>query len=285
MKGRRVIPIPEGPELKHSRDSLREILLEKRLRKVEVVGGRYLKKSIDGMEEFVSEATAPPPTIDSVDVKGKFMWWSVGEWKLFCTYGMSGQWTRAAVDKNTAVSIWVDNADGSNLFRINFRDPRRFGTLKFVKNNSELQKKLDSLGPDVLDDTPMTPEIFAERLLIKPRRTIAEALMDQSCVSGVGNYLKAEILYRAKVSPHRKIIDMNAQEIYSLWQNSIDAARESYADHGASIRTYRTVENTAGRGQFYFRAYSKKKCPENHDITSEDTNDGRTSWWCPECQK
>jgi DNA-formamidopyrimidine glycosylase len=284
QKERRVAQIPEGPELKHSRDRLRELLAGKRFRKLEIVGGRYAKKAIEGMSDFVLETNGKSPTIDSVDVKGKFMWWVVGEWKLFCTYGMSGQWTRAAVDKNTAVSIWVDDSDGSNLFRINFRDPRRFGTLKFVKNDRELQKKLDSLGPDILSDTPMTSEIFAKSLLIKPNRTIAEALMDQSCVSGVGNYLKAETLYRSRISPHRRVIDMSAKEIYSLWQNTIDSAKESYLDHGASIRTYKTVEDTAGRGQFYFRVYSKKKCPENHDVVSEDTKDGRTSWWCPNCQ-
>lgn len=276
--------MPEGPELKHSRDRLRELLLKKRFRKIEVVGGRYLKKPIEGMQEFMSETSTQKYSIDSIDTHGKFMWWTMGPWRMWCTYGMSGQWTRAAADKNTSVSVWTDDASGNSLSVVNFRDPRRFGTLKFTKDDAEHKKKLSTLGPDVLDDPPMTPGIFAERILIKPTRTISEALMDQSCVSGVGNYLKAEALYRAGVSPHRVVIDLKPEEIEKLWAEVVLSANESYADHGASIRTYRTVEDTAGRGQFYFRIYSRKECPSGHQVLREETLDGRTSWWCAMCQ-
>lgn len=271
--------MPEGPEIRHSRDKLREIILGKTIVKFSATQtGRYKSKLPEGMNDIVSDL---PLRVESIDVKGKFMWWTLSseskKWYMWSTYGMSGQWTKKQ-KPHTCFTIDFNNDS------IHFVDPRHFGTIRFTNDDKVHAKKLDSLGPDILSDTPMTPEIFAKSLLIKPNRTIAEALMDQSCVSGVGNYLKAETLYRSRISPHRKVIDMCAKEIYSLWQNTIDSAKESYLDHGASIRTYKTVEDTAGRGQFYFRVYSKKKCPENHDVVSEDTKDGRTSWWCPNCQ-
>lgn len=229
--------------------------------------------------------------VEAVDVKGKFMWWTLRAqdktWYAWCTYGMSGQWSRTA-GKHVAFIV-EHNASGklisSDQQKLFFNDQRRFGTIKFVSDLKAHQKKLASRGPDVLEDPPMDPELFAKRILLKPHRTISEALMDQSCVSGIGNYLKAESLYRAGVSPHRCVTDMTAEEIEKLWSEVILCCRESYADQGASIRTYKTVDGDQGKAQFFFRAYNQKECPWGHKVTREETKDGRTSWWCAVCQK
>jgi DNA-formamidopyrimidine glycosylase len=272
--------MPEGPELKHSRDVLRNIVVGKSIVSMSPTqSGRYAKKNPDGFEDIVNDL---PLNIEAVDVKGKFMWWTLKgsdkTWYLWSTYGMSGQWSRSP-GKHTA---FVVEYVGGHLY---FNDQRRFGTIKFVHRQNEHDKKLKSLGPDVLEDPPMLPELFAERILVKPSRTIAEALMDQSCVSGIGNYLKAEVLHRARVSPHRVVTDLTSEEIQELWAEAILSCRESYSDHGASIRTYRTVEDNKGKAQFYFRVYNQKKCALGHDVHREETADGRTSWWCQTCQK
>ena len=166
-----------------------------------------------------------------------------------------------------------------------FVDPRHFGTIKFTSDPKEHAAKLRSLGPDVLEDPPLTPELFAERILMKPHRTISEALMDQRCVSGIGNYLKAECLYRSGISPIRVVVHLEPAEIEKLWAEVILASRESYSDQGASIRTYKTVDDSNGSGQFQFRVYGKKQCPSGHTTRRDETPDGRASWWCPQCQK
>lgn len=60
--------------------------------------------------------------------------------------------------------------------------------------------------------------------------------------------------------------------------------RISYADHGASIRTYKTVDEEKGNAQFFFRVYGLKQCAAGHPVRREETKDGRTSWWCNLCQ-
>jgi formamidopyrimidine-DNA glycosylase len=281
--------MPEGPELKHSRDVLRKLILGKFVtRLITAADGRYKNKKPIGMELVMSNL---PLKITSVDVKGKFMWWTFEghdkTWYMFSTYGMSGQWSSYSGRHVGFIIEFNDSgqlraADQQKLF---FNDQRRFGTIKFISNQQDLTSKLKSLGPDILDDSPMTSEIFAERILKKPNRTISEALMDQSCVSGVGNYLKAEALHRSGVSPLRIVTDLQSSEIVKLHEELLAAAGESYDDHGASIRTYRTVEGNKGQAQFYFRVYNQKKCTFDHDVHREETADGRTSWWCPTCQK
>lgn len=271
--------MPEGPEIRHSRDVLRNIA-----RGQTIVGfatteaGRYKSKKPDGFAEVTGDL---PLKIVDIDCKGKFMWWTLQgttkTWYMWSTYGMSGQWTTKDKDH----TCFIVDCGTKKLF---FVDPRHFGTIKFTADPQEHKNKLRSLGPDVLEDPPLTPELFAERILLKPHRTISESLMDQRCISGVGNYLKAEALYRAGISPHRPVIGMEPEEIEKLWSQVVLACRESYADHGASIRTYRTVDDESGSSQFHFRVYNRKECPQGHEVHREETPDGRTSWWCRTCQ-
>jgi formamidopyrimidine-DNA glycosylase len=166
---------------------------------------------------------------------------------------------------------------------VHFNDIRHFGTLKFVNDPKAHKKKLATLGEDVFSDE-LTPELFATNVLKKPGRTIAEALMDQTVVAGCGNYIKAECLYRSGISPWRNVVDITADEYTRLCKDLKDVSAESYASQGASIRTYRTVDDTKGTTQFDFQIYSMKHCPKGHEVVSETTPEGRTSWWCHICQ-
>lgn len=272
--------MPEGPELRHSRDLLREILLNKRVRKFEVAGGRYIKKPVEGLSGFLRDNEANSYVIESIDTKGKFMWWKMGPWRLWCTYGMSGQWTTTPPDRNTAVIL----SYGDDPKSIGFHDVRRFGTLKFVKDEREHRKKLESLGPDVLGDDVLPPEIFAKRMLSKPNRTICEALMDQSVVAGIGNYLRAELLFSCGIDPWRNVTDISSQEYVRLCEESARISRQSYSSQGASIKTYRDVNGSTGTSQFSFKVYARSKCPKGHEINNERDGGGRMVHWCPQCQ-
>lgn len=274
--------MPEAPELANSRDYLRKILVGKRFRSFDVVGGRFKKKPPENFEKFLDELRQAPLVISSVDTKGKFMWWTIGQWFMWCTYGMSGQWTQKKSD-HIGVTAWVDDPDGKNLSCVHFRDPRRFGTIKFVHDKKAHEKKLLSLGPDMLGNPPSSG-IFAKCLMKKPNRTIVEALMDQSCVSGIGNYIKAEAIYRAGIAPNRHVDSLSVDDIEKIRLAAIAVCDESYRSRGASIRTYRDPNGDTGEMQFFMRAYGQKTCPLGHDIIRQDTPDGRTTHWCPQCQ-
>jgi DNA-formamidopyrimidine glycosylase len=276
--------IPEGPELRHSRDVINSI-----------IGGHWITDFTLGStsrfaknppESYSHFRGSLPARVLSIDTKGKFMWWTLETrdgvvWYMWCTYGMSGQWTRVST-KHTAASVRFMRAD-SSIGDLHFNDPRHFGTLKFVRSEEAHVKKLASLGPDVLE-SPVSADLFAENILKKPARTIAEALMDQKTISGVGNYLKSEALFRSGISPWRLVVDITPNEYVKLSRDVQDVCKESYASQGASIRTYKTVDGRNGTTQFNFRVYSRKLCPKGHSVTSEETPEGRTSWWCKICQ-
>lgn len=250
-------------------------------------GGRYTKKDPEGLIELCAHMHANEFLISEIDCKGKFMFWRFNpDWVMWCTYGMSGQWTTQKPDKHTSITMWTDGQDGQGLLAINFRDPRHFGTVKFVHdpNGTKTLKKLNSLGPDMLSDPPNEAK-FRQALLRKHEKTLAEVLMDQSVVSGVGNYVKAESLYAAKLSPHRLVRDIATHEFESLRTAIIDVMQSSYKSGGATISTYRNPDGSKGEAQRRFVVYGNKTDLLGNEVIREETKDGRTTHWCPKVQR
>lgn len=283
------IVTPEGPELLRSRDFLHQILVNRRIVELKVLGGRYRSSKPEGLDHFQHELLLDPDAglIKSINVKGKFMYWELNnQWSLWCTYGMSGQWEReqtkhsalAIFHRTTRVGVMEDC-----IPPIYFNDQRHFGTLKFVKGEEELAQKLASLGPDMLRE-PSAVE-FLDRLYKCDRKTIAEALMDQSVVSGIGNYVKAESLYLAEISPHRIVNSLTTGEIVHLRDQIINVMRASYRLGGASIQTYRNPDGSGGEMQRRFVVYGHDTDPLGNEVRREATSDGRTTWWVPNVQK
>jgi formamidopyrimidine-DNA glycosylase len=280
--------MPEGPELARSRDALQRIVSGNCINSFKIVGGRYRDKEPVGLAGFRAALDEASLLIDSVNVKGKFMWWEFFtennvRWDMWCTYGMSGRWTTAPADKHTGATMTILTGGGIAK-ELNFHDPRHFGTLKFSNDNQALIKKLGSLGPDMLNGPPER-EAFKDRMLLRPRRTLAEALMDQSTISGVGNYIKAEALYLAELSPHRTCDSLSTAECERLRQQIINVMKASYVTGGATIRTYRNADGTVGSAQGRFVVYGNRTDPMGNPVVKEGTKDGRTTHWVPSIQR
>jgi len=269
---------------------------------IQLEGGRYGKLTdevgIPGLDAFLKECNDHATSqgqrwmygqpLREVGVKGKFMWWGVGEWFMWCTYGMSGQWSTQYDPKHSAVQVAYNDAPDpvhpcTQMTTINFNDQRHFGTIKLVKGRPALDKKLATLGPDMLNDPP-TWQVFVERLLKRPTRTLAEALMDQSCISGVGNYVKAESLYLAELSPHRIIDSLKVAEMHRLREQIINVMKAAYNTGGATFNTYRNPDGSKGGAQRRFVVYGNRTDPMGNKVIREETKDGRTTHWVPQVQ-
>lgn len=278
--------MPEGPEVRITTDFLKNYI-GKYLSSVGLKSGRYYKKKeIPGWMCY----NKPSKLID-VNCKGKFIYFTFQEggkeFYLFSTLGMSGMWTDK-MTKHSRVSLSFlekedddPNVDWEELY---FNDIRNFGTLKFSTNKKELDKKLESIGPDVLKNE-IDWQGFRNRFINKPNKTIAELLMDQSVISGIGNYLKAEILYSSKISPHRIISDITNEEWHMLYYHSHVNTERSYRMGGATIATYRQPDGKEGLYNRRFAVYNQDTDPLGNVVVKETTADKRTTHWVPTIQK
>lgn len=254
-------------------DGLRNKLLGRTIIGAQILSGRYSKKSPDGWNEIEF-----PMTVTEVGCKGKFIYISFGEsLHIFNTLGMTGGWSETA-KKHSRVRFDLD--DGREIY---FNDTRNFGTIKFVTQKNALTEKLSTLGPDMLTED-VSVEMFENRIK-RSRKTIAETLMDQSVICGVGNYLKSECLYFSKISPHRLTNDLNQDEIRTLNTVIKSVIRKSYQTGGATIYTFSGFDGKKGDYSRRFAVYNQEKDPDGRTVKRETTKDGRTTFWIPDIQK
>jgi len=268
--------MPEGAEVKLIGEGLARDISGKTLVSVIPLTGRYTKKEPDGLTLF--QARLPTRTV-GVGVHGKFLYW-INENDVFVynTLGMTGYWTRTR-EKHSRIQFAF--SDGTSVF---FTDPRNFGTLKFVPGRTALVEKLRSLGPDMLSEKVSDTQ-FSERLDKKPDWTLAQTLLEQSVVSGVGNYVRAEALYRAKLSPHRLVSDTKPAERAALRVAIQSVLSEAYSRRGATIQDYRDPDGGEGQYSQHFQVYNRKQDPHGNEVMREDAEDGRTIHWVPAVQK
>ena len=268
--------MPEGGEVKLIGESLAKLVGRRVLTKAEVVSGRYTKKPIAGFGDFVSNL---PAKISAIGVKGKLIFWIFeNDYFLLNTLGMTGNWS-AEPTKHTRFRVVL-----SDEFSVYFNDTRNFGTLKFLKGKGKLLAKLHSLGPDLLSED-VSNEDFIAAFNKKNPWTIAKALMDQSVVCGIGNYVKAEALYRAEVSPHRLVGSLSGQELIAIKLAATNVLRESYEHQGASLRDYRTPVGDRGKAADFFQVYGRSEDPVGNPVIKENAGDGRTTHWVPAIQR
>ncbi len=204
-----------------------------------------------------------------VACKGKFLFWELeNDYWIWNTLGMTGNWSQ---ERNSHTAIRFDI--GRELY---FNDIRHFGTLKFVYGSGEMNKKLKSIGPDMLSKPP--GEEWFKKFLKVPVN-ICKLLMDQKKISGVGNYVKAEALYRSRISPWREANTLSETEAVVLYRSLIEILQESYSLGGASLRNYRQFEGQEGAFAERLAVYGKEIDPEGREVKTATTPDGRTTYF------
>ena len=269
--------MPEGPEVKTTVDFLKQFK-NKTLTRFEILTGRYTKKPIHNIN---NPNWKTPVMLEDVNCKGKFIYFTFEKDKhFFSTLGMTGEWTNRFT-KHSRLKLEFDGNKDSPLY---FNDVRNFGTFKIILTKKELTKKLNSLGPDILSDE-VNVEMFTRQFNSKPNKTIAECLMNQSVISGIGNYLKAEILYATKIAPNRLVKDINRLEWAGLHLNAVEIINRSYISGGATIKNYRKPNGKKGLYSQRFAVYNQKMDPLGNKVIKEQTLDKRTTHWVPAVQK
>ena len=267
--------MPEGPECRKYAIDLAERVSNRTLESIEFISGRYTKKSPTGIDAF---RTHLPMMVVGAGVHGKFIYWILGdELSIWSTLGMTGAWSSEET-KHTRVKFVLN--DGA----VFYNDQRNFGTLKFVRGKFQLIEKLKSMGPDMLA-TDVEDEKFIEMIRKKPNWQITKALMEQSLVSGIGNYIKSDSLWLARLSPLRKVNELSDTELSNLNRSIKHVMRESFQSGGMTIQTYKSFDGTTSDYTRKFLVYNQEQDPDGNNVMKETTEDKRSTFWVPEVQK
>jgi formamidopyrimidine-DNA glycosylase len=180
----------------------------------------------------------------------------------------------------------------SNGATITFNDPRRFGSMKIVpRAKLEQEPLLRNLGPEPLGnafDAGMLAKACAGK-----KTSLKAALSDQRVVAGLGNIYVCEALFRARLSPKRQastIADRNGkpnERAIAL----VDAIKATLNDAikagGSSLRDHRRADGSLGDFQHNFQVYDREgePCPHCKGKIKRIVQTGRSTFYCPACQK
>jgi formamidopyrimidine-DNA glycosylase len=267
--------MPESAEVKITTNYLQKMLENKIITDWEFIGGQYGEDSPKGFDEFKD---ALPLIVEEVKCKGKFIYMTCfNEYHRFFimhSLRLTGSW-RESPDN---CSRWYIEFDQNGTKRkLWLRDPRCMATLHFTENEDTLKETLLKLGPDILTDE-FTLQAWRKIVQEHKNKNITSFLMDQHILSGVGNYIKAEALYYAKISPMRKVGSLTENESEKLYEAVRIIPRLVYNNRGLSNGDYTAPDGKKGFHEFHLKIYNQK------GATRTKTSDGRYTWWDPKIQ-
>jgi formamidopyrimidine-DNA glycosylase len=248
--------VPELPEAERARQTLEQVL------------GRRVA-AVDDADTYVCRPHAPGEMADalvghkllSAHRRGKFLWLETEDGpRLGLHLGMAG---RIVLEDQGQHPRWdrfaVTFSDGT---RFALRDRRRLG-------RAVLNPDFSHVGPDA---ARVSRNVFRRRIGAG-KAPIKARLLDQKWISGVGNLLADEALWRARIAPGRSVAELSTEELDRLRRELRAAIRAAIAKGG--VHTGRFVPARGRDGA----------CPrDGHAPLERDTIGGRTTYWCPVCQ-
>ncbi|XP_016562963.1 formamidopyrimidine-DNA glycosylase isoform X2 [Capsicum annuum] len=276
--------MPELPEVEAARRAIEENCIGKKIVKAIIADD---SKVIDGVSSDDFKASLEGKTILAANRKGKNMWIQLDS-PPFPTFqfGMAGaiyikgvavtKYKRSAVKDDDEwpskySKVFLELDDGLEL---SFTDKRRFARVRLLENPVS-GPPISELGPDALLE-PMTADEFS-KALSKKKIGIKALLLDQSFISGIGNWIADEVLYQARLHPMQSASSISKEHCATLLK-CINEVTEFAVQVDADCSRF------PSEWLFHYR-WGKKPGKVNGKKIEFITAGGRTSAFVPDLQK
>jgi formamidopyrimidine-DNA glycosylase len=293
--------MPELPEVETVRRGLQPVMEGSQIVKAEA---RRKDLRFAFQKDFVARLTGQ--TVTGLGRRAKYLMADLGSGDVLLMHlGMSGSFRVIKEDERNAPGKFYhprneDRAHDHVVFHMSsgaaviFNDPRRFGYMKIIARRAlEDEPLLKGLGPE-----PLGNEFDASMLAgscANKKTSLKAALLDQRVVAGLGNIYVCEALFRAHLSPRRLAATLATKKgeptdharrlvtaIHAVLNQAIKAG-------GSSLRDHRQTDGELGYFQHSFQVYDREgeKCQTAgcNGIVRRFTQNRRSTFWCPKCQK
>ena len=247
--------MPELPEAERARAQIEKVL------------GREIV-AVDDRDTYVCRPHAPGEIADALIGhrltkalrRGKFLWAETDDGpELGLHLGMAGKIVIDGEPHERWDRFVLEFADGS---RMALHDRRRLG-------RALINPDFDHVGPDA---AVVSRDAFRERVG-RGSMPLKARLLDQRSISGVGNLLADETLWRARLSPRRPAGELTTDELDHLRRVLRAATRDAIRKGGVHT------------GDFITHRKRGAPCPRCGTTVERATIGGRTTFWCPNCQQ
>jgi formamidopyrimidine-DNA glycosylase len=293
--------MPELPEVETVRRGLQPVMEGAKIVKTEA---RRKDLRFPFQKDFVARLTGQ--TVTGLGRRAKYLLADLGSGDVLLMHlGMSGSFRVVKDDERNAPGKFhhprnEDRAHDHVVFQMSsgvsviFNDPRRFGYMKIIARKALGDEPLlKGLGPEPLGnefDAKMLAQSCANK-----KTSLKAALLDQRVVAGLGNIYVCEALYRSQLSPRRLAATLATKKgeptdharrlvnaIHAVLNQAIKAG-------GSSLRDHRQTTGELGYFQHSFQVYDREgeNCQTAgcNGTVRRFTQNGRSTFWCPKCQK
>ena len=273
--------MPEGDTIFRAARTLHRALAGKQV--------AHFESMLPSLNRIHEDAPLTGRTVERVSARGKHLLMEFsgglvmrthmrmnGSWHI---YKRGERWQRARREMRIVVATADYEAVGFNIPVAEFLSARQMG------RHDELRE----LGPDVLSDTFDSVEAAA-RIRSRPSISIADALLNQRAIAGLGNVYKSEVLFMCGVNPFVAVRDVSDTDLGHIVGTARRVMTANVADGVAPMTTYTGYRRTTGRSDPKERlwVYSRARLPCRRCGTPirvrKQGLDARLTYWCPTCQ-
>jgi len=205
--------------------------------------------------------------------------------RLIIHLGMTGRISICPSDlpkgKHDHFRLRLDN--GKQLV---FNDVRRFGFIQVLVPGQDFSNTmLADLGPEPFDQN-FTPQ-HLQNLAEGRNRPLKNFLMDNRTVVGIGNIYACEILFHAGLHPRKKISSLTQKQWTKIVESSRTVLDKAIKSGGTSISDFVNESGKGGYFQLELQVYGRqgKSCSCCEATIKKITMAGRSTFFCPQCQK
>lgn len=207
-----------------------------------------------------------PTKLIGVSSRGKELKLDFDQNSILFTMGMSGNWCEG-YHKHSRLIIHFKNGPVLSLI-----DPRRFAKWKWSMQWSK------NRSPDPLKETNQWINWFKLKInKLKKDKSLAEIMMDQSWANGIGNYLRAEIIFKADLNPFKSVKSLSDTELERLFKTTIQVCQESLIIGGGEFLTFK---NPNGQTDYMVKFEDWLECYMNPNMNVIEIK-GRKLWYNP----
>jgi endonuclease-8 len=273
--------MPEGDTIFRAARTLNRALAGKRV--------EHFESMLPSLNRIHEDAPLTGRTIEAVSARGKHLLMQFsgglvlrthmrmnGSWHI---YKRGERWRRPRRDMRIVIAAPDYEAVGFNIPVAEFLTPRQ------LARHDELRK----LGPDVLSGTFDAGEAI-RRLRERPATSIADALLNQRVIAGLGNVYKSEVLFMCGVNPFTTVAEVSDEKLQEMVATARRVLAVNVLDGVAAMTTYagyrRTTRHADPKERLWVYGRARlpcRRCGTPIRVRKQGA-DARLTYWCMQCQ-
>lgn len=272
--------MPELPEVETVRNTLKNQILRKKIKKVEIIYENMIESNLEEFQRGLIDN-------EFLDIHriGKWLIFELKNYYLLSHLRMEGKFflksNQEPIEKHEHLIItFNDDTD------LRYHDTRKFGKMILVEKENiwEIEAiKKQGLEPG---NKELTKEYLYEKIH-KKTLPIKSILLDQTIISGLGNIYANEVLFASKIHPLKKGKDLTLEECEKIIKSSDKIIKQAIEKGGTTIKSYTSSLGVTGRFQNHLMVHKKenKLCKICGTLIKNQKVGGRSTYYCETCQQ